>query len=83
MPPQLLQDQEARDYLDWRVRMAFAQRAQHFDHALEFQAERDRVLAEAIRFLRSTDSQVELFAAAEAEALAKKRAQAVGTPSGD
>lgn len=82
LPPELLQEQEARDYLSWRVRMAFAQRAEHYDLALRVQAERDRVLAEAIKLLESTDSQLQLFAAAEAEALALKQTQAMGTPSG-
>jgi len=75
LPAELLEDPEARGYLIWRVRMAFAQRAEHHHHALEYQAERDRVLAEALRLLESSDSQVELFAAVEREAARSLRAQ--------
>ena len=80
MPADLIQNAEARAYLSWRVRMAFAQRAEHFNHALEFQAERDRVLAEAIRLLEASENQGELFAAVESEAARNRRAQ--GQPSG-
>ena len=79
---EIAQHPEARDYLSWRVRMAFAQRAEHYDHALEFQAERDRVLAEAIRFLEGSATQAELFAAVEKEAARTRRAQEPGQPSG-
>jgi carboxyl-terminal processing protease len=78
LPEDLLAEQEVRDYLGWRLRMAFAQRVEHFHHALEFQAERDRVLAEAIRFLESSDSQTALFAAVEREAARADRASATG-----
>ena len=79
---EIAQHPEARDYLSWRVRMAFAQRAEHYDHALEFQAERDRVLAEAIRFLEGSATQAELFAAVEKEAARTRRAQEPSQPSG-
>ena len=80
LPADLIQNPEARDYLSWRVRMAFAQRAEHFNHALEFQAERDRVLAEAIKLLEASENQGDLFAAVETEAARNRRAQ--GQPSG-
>ena len=76
LPAEALEDPEARGYLIWRARMAFAQRAGHYHHALEYQAERDRVLAEAFRLLESSNSQVELFAAVEREAVRSRRAQA-------
>jgi len=78
LPQELVENPEVRDYLDWRLRMAFAQRVQHFDHALEYQAERDRVLAAAMEFLETTASQAELFARIESEASKAHRAEASG-----
>lgn len=79
LPEELLENPEVRDYLDWRLRMAFAQRIQHFDHALEYQAERDRVLASAMEFLETTGTQAELFARIELEASKAERAETSGT----
>jgi hypothetical protein len=73
---------EARDYLSWRVRMAFAQRADHYDHAVEYQAERDVVLAKAIRLLEETNSQVDLMAVVDSEAAESRKAEASGSPPG-
>lgn len=50
--------------------MAFEDRVGHEGHALEVQAERDRVLEKAIAFLEGAHTQAELFAAVEAEAAA-------------
>jgi hypothetical protein len=83
LPAEILQDPEAQAYLSWRVRLGFAQRAEHYHHALEFQAERDRVLAEAFRFLEAADSQMALFSAVESQAERARRAQASGVPSGE
>jgi len=80
LSPELLADPEARSFLSWQVRMAFAQRAEHYSHALEFQAERDRVLAEAIKFLEASSSQVDLFAAVEREAAKARLAEATNRP---
>jgi len=74
---EILEDPVARDYLYWRVRMTFAQRAEHYDHALEFQAERDRTLETAIRLLEGSGNQAQLFATVETEAARSKRAQDV------
>ncbi len=75
LPAELIEDPEAREYLIWRTQMAFAQRAEHYHHALEFQAERDRVLAAAFRFMEGTNSQGELFAVVEREAARARLAQ--------
>jgi len=75
---ELVEDPAVQAYLDWRVRMAFAQRAEEYDDALEFQAERDRVLAAAIRLLEETGSQAELFATVASEAGKENRAQSEG-----
>jgi hypothetical protein len=79
LPPEQLESQGAKDYLSWRVRMTFANRAQHLDHALEFQAERDRVLAAAMEFLEKSGSQADLFALVAQEALADGQAHAQGS----
>jgi hypothetical protein len=79
LPEELVSDPGVSDYLDWRLRMAFAQRVQHYDHALEYQAERDRVLAAAIGFLETTTSQADLFARIESEASKADRAGTSGS----
>lgn len=73
VPSDVLDHPDAGRYLDWTTRIDFANRVDHPDHALEFQAERDRVLAEAIRFIREAHSQSDLFAAVEAEAATRAR----------
>ena len=78
LPQELVEDPGVRDYLDWRLRMAFAQRVQHFDHALEYQAERDRVLAAAMAYLEATTSQADLFATIESEAAKVNQAEVSG-----
>jgi len=78
IPADLIQGPGARDYLSWRVRMAFAQRAEHYEHGVEVQAERDRVLAHAMRLLEETDSQGALFALVETEAAMAQRAEESG-----
>lgn len=71
VPSEALDHPDATAYLGWRARMAFADRVNHQDHALEFQAERDPVLRSALRFLAGAGSQGELFAAVDAEAAAQ------------
>ncbi len=82
VPSEALRHPEARSYLSWRARISFAQRMDHTQHALEFQAERDRVLAQALRVLAGVETQGGLIAAvdarpdatsAQAEALASGR----------
>lgn len=68
LPSEVLEHPDVPSYLSWRARIAFADRVNHSQHALEYQAERDRVLAAAIRFLEEAHSQTDLFAAVEAEA---------------
>ncbi|MGD2123507.1 MAG: S41 family peptidase, partial [Gemmatimonadota bacterium] len=83
LPREVVRNPEAQDYLSWRVRVAFAQRADHLDHALEFQAERDVVLAKAIQFLEKTNSQVDLFATVDSEAAESRKAEASGSSDGE
>jgi hypothetical protein len=47
-----------------------------------FQAERDGILAAAIRLMESSATQAELFAAVESEARKDVRAQVSGEPEG-
>jgi carboxyl-terminal processing protease len=68
VPGELLEDQEVRGYLSWRARINFAERAGHDQRALEFQAERDRVLRRAIEMLESSGTQADLFATVESAA---------------
>jgi carboxyl-terminal processing protease len=73
---EVIREPEAEEYLSWRVRIAFAQRADHLDHALEFQAERDEVLAKALQLLEESNSQVDLFAKVDSEAAQSRKAEA-------
>jgi carboxyl-terminal processing protease len=64
LEPGSLDDPDAGNYLDWRVRMAFFERLERLDRAFEIRAERDVVLARAMELLGRASSQSELFAAA-------------------
>lgn len=61
-----------RDYLFWRVEMAVAQRMDDVGAEAEFRTQRDPVLTEAIRLLRTTSSQEELLRAVDAMPDAKQ-----------
>jgi carboxyl-terminal processing protease len=61
----LLQDPEVTDYLDWRVRVAVAQRMDDIGAEADVRRERDPVLSEAIRLLTAASTQAELFIAAD------------------
>jgi carboxyl-terminal processing protease len=57
-------DAESEAYLKWRLEVAFYQRLERTDRSLEAQAARDPVLAEAVRLLRESTDQADLFARA-------------------
>ncbi len=61
----LLDENEVRTYLRWRVDIATAQRMNDVAAEVEVRTKRDPVLAEAIRLLQTTGSQDELFAAVD------------------
>ena len=82
VPAELMDDEGVRAYLSWRVRMAFAQRADHHAHALEYQAERDLVLAQALELLETTTSQADLLARVEELAKAAAEADEAGAAVG-
>jgi len=88
VPAEILDAPGVSEYLSWRARIAFEDRVGHRGHALEYQAERDRVLDKAIRFLEGSRTQSELFAAVEAEAAGKgtnvraSTDSTIGDPSG-
>jgi carboxyl-terminal processing protease len=65
MDPEILTDPEAAQYLRWRLRIAFAERADEMSRALEVRAERDVVLARAIELMKQAGDQGELFALAD------------------
>ncbi|MGD8360570.1 MAG: S41 family peptidase [Gemmatimonadota bacterium] len=77
VPKEVLEHPDVPRYLSWRARMAFADRVNHQQHALEFLAERDRVLEKAIEVLEGVRTQSELFAEVEAEANARAAAHSV------
>jgi carboxyl-terminal processing protease len=68
VPAEILDDPDVRGFLSWRARINFAERAGHDQHALEAQAERDRVLREAIKVLEGANSQTDLFISVQREA---------------
>jgi carboxyl-terminal processing protease len=65
LPTELASDPTVRSYLRWRSRIAVAQRMSDAGAEAEVIAERDAVLAEAIRLLSANDTQAELFTAIE------------------
>jgi carboxyl-terminal processing protease len=67
LPADLLGDPEVREYLHWQAEIAVAQRMLDVGAEAEFRAERDRVLAEAIRLLSTAQTQADLFREADEE----------------
>jgi carboxyl-terminal processing protease len=63
LPANLASDPAVRNYLRWRSRIAVAQRMDDVGAEANVIAERDPVLAEAIRLLMTNDTQAELFTA--------------------
>ena len=60
-----LDDDEIRGYLQYMIVQRIARRMDRLGRAMEVRAQRDPVLAEAIRLLSEVDTQAELFAAAD------------------
>ena len=60
-----LDDDEVRGYLEWLILPRIARRMDMMGRAVELRAQREPVLAEAIRLLGEVETQAELFAAAE------------------
>lgn len=58
-----LTDPVVRDYVKWRVVVRMSERMGRLGKSLEYRAERDPVLAEAIRLLSEVETQPELFGA--------------------
>jgi carboxyl-terminal processing protease len=52
-------------YLEWRVSILVAERMDQLGRSIEFRSQRDPVVAEAIRLLKSVGTQEDLFAAAD------------------
>lgn len=61
MDGELLQNDDVRGYLFWRLEMAVAQRMDDIAAEAKFRMQRDPVLTEAVRLLRQGPSQQELF----------------------
>lgn len=66
MDPGLLEAEEVRGYLNWRLEMAVAQRMDDIAAEAEYRMKRDPVLTEAVRILREASSQAELFQVVDA-----------------
>ena len=60
-----LDNGEVREYLEYLIVRRIARRMDRMGRAVELQARRDPVLAEAIRLLGEVETQAELFAAAD------------------
>ncbi len=78
LSPEVVRDPQNRAYLAWRSRMAFEDRVGHSGHALQVQAERDAVLAAALRLLGGSKSQRDLFAAVQSEVARSAKGEAGG-----
>lgn len=63
--PTYLENDEVRGYLEYLVIQRIARRMDNLGRAMELRAQRDPVLAEAMRLLGEIETQAELFAAAE------------------
>ncbi len=77
LPTGLAEDPVVRNYLNWRLRIAVAQRMNDVGAEADIRAERDLPLTEAIRLLSTRSTQAALFEAASGSATA---ASGGGTP---
>jgi len=68
LPAELTSDPVVRSYLEWRARIAVAQRMDDVGAEFDIRRERDLPLTEAIRLLSTTTSQAELFELASGDA---------------
>jgi carboxyl-terminal processing protease len=73
LPAEVTADPVVRRYLNWRARIATAQRMDDDGAEADIRAERDLPLTAAIRLLSTTTSQAGLFEAADREATAAAR----------
>ncbi len=71
-----LSDEGIRRYLRWRGRISVAQRMDNLGAEADIRMERDPVLSEAVRLLRTATTQEQLFQAADAEQA--RRSQGAG-----
>ena len=76
LPADLVADPDVRHYLNWRARIATAQRMDDDGAEADIRAERDLPLTAAIRLLSTTTTQAGLFEAADREATASARQSA-------
>ncbi|MDZ7779688.1 MAG: S41 family peptidase [Gemmatimonadota bacterium] len=67
LDPELLEDPDVQSYLDWRVRVAVAQRMDDLGAEADLRRERDPVLQEAVRLLTAASTQAELFSVVDEE----------------
>jgi len=70
LPTELAADPVVLAYLNWRARIAVAQRMNDVGAEADFRSERDLPLTEAIRLLTTTTTQAELFDAVGTDATA-------------
>jgi len=78
LPAAQASDPVVRDHLNWRARIAVAQRMDDLGTEAEVRVERDPVLAEAIRLLEVATTQAELFDMAERSSLGVRGEQPQG-----
>jgi hypothetical protein len=76
LPSELTADPVVRSYLQWRARIAVAQRMDDVGAEADIVAERDLPLTEAIRLLTTSSSQAELFEIVNGDATASSNGSA-------
>ena len=79
LPSELVSDPVVRGYLNWRARIAVAQRMDDIGAEADIRAEREIPLAEAIRLLSTSTSQADLFEAVGAAGTATATGNATGS----
>jgi len=65
LAPETYASAEVRSYLEWRLRVAVAQRMDDIGAEADYRTERDPVLREAVRLLTTSATQADLFSAVE------------------
>ena len=72
----MIRDPVIQSYLEWRARIAVADRMADLGSSARTRMERDPVLSEAVRLLQASSDQAELFAMASREHVTGTRGEA-------
>jgi carboxyl-terminal processing protease len=82
LPASVVEAPGVREYIGWQVRMNIADRMEDYGAEADVRMARDPALAEAVKLLKSSTTQAQLFQAAHAEATRLSESASASTSAG-